>query len=123
MYTGSHESLSTLILIGHLLQNLLIGEARVCGAIRLERVSYNPTYRKFAGADCVVCIRYRDDAPAEMLWQVRTRDLAKPGPLTKAARALAALHFDPIQARRETAAYNPLERVVPGLMTMAVEEA
>lgn len=116
MYTGSPHGLSTLVLIGHLLTNLCRGEARVFGAYRIERVTYNPSYRQSAGADVVALIRHDDGCPPVPLWQVRTRDLNKPGPLTKAARALHALGCDPITARRDRALHDPIDRPVPALM-------
>lgn len=122
MYNGSHNGLSTLVLIGHLLQNLHIGEARVFGAYRIERVTYNPSYRQSAGADVVALIRHDDGCPPVPVWQVRSRDLHKPGPLTTAARALHALGCDPITARRDRAIQDPIDQPVPALTSLNIEE-
>lgn len=116
MYRGTTESLARLVLIGHLLQNLLLGEARVFGVYRVERITYNPPYRQSAGADVVAVFRHEDGCPPVPLWQVRAKDLHKPGPLTKAARQLLALGFDPVQALRDRALNDPLDRPAPGLM-------
>lgn len=116
MYTGSTNGLSTLVLIGHLLQNLCLGEARVFGAYRVERVTYNPSYRQSAGTDVVAVFRHDDGCPPVPLWQVRAKDLHKPGPLTKAARQLHALGLDPVTALHERALCDPLDRRVPALM-------
>lgn len=121
MYNGSTTGLTRLVLIGHLLQNLHIGEARVFGAYRIERVTYNPSYRQSAGADVVALIRHDDGCPPLPLWQIRTRDLHKPGPLTTAARRLHALGCDPITARHDRAIQDPLDQPVPALMQMEVE--
>lgn len=124
MYTGSHNGLPTLALIGHQLQNILIGEAREDGGLRLERVLYNPTFRTNAGADVIALLRFDDATRAWVyVWQVRVRLLHAPGPLTTAARTLLGMGYDPIRAQRTRALRDSVDQSVPALMELEAEEA
>lgn len=123
MYTGTYEPLSRLLLIGHLLQHLLLGEAREYHGYRIERVLYNTSPGNNAGADVILLARY-DDAQTAWVneWQVRARLLRTPQGLTTAARALHALGFDAVLATHDQARCQLVDQPVRALLNDKEEE-
>lgn len=123
MYTGSTEGLSRLLLIAHMITNLYLGHGRRHGNYRVDRVLYDPIYRTNAGADVIALLHYDHmEATWVYVWQVRTRLLHTPGPLTTAARALLKLGFDPLQSHDEPAFREHVSQFVPPLLKLVEVE-